>query len=358
MSTLHKEISQEGVFVLADQSNAELTDFEAELGRASMLGEWQVPRKPEPDPAGVPYLWKWDMVYQKMLRASDVLALDMGARRSLLFVNPAELANRGSILGVRVGLQMMNASEMAWPHRHTMAAIRFVIKGSPDTYTVVNGEKLYMDDWSLILTPPEMWHHHENHGRDKVIWLDAIDTPFVKSVNALFYEPYPDDAEPIVGREGGALNHRVGWVRPAWEPTPQGGLPIVYRWSETERTLNALAGTAGSPYDGILLRYVNPVTGGPALPTFSCSIQMLRPGEQTRAHRHTHGAVYHVLRGKGSTEAGGVTLDWETGDSFVVPNWCWHAHRNQQATKDALLFVVDDEPILQAVRLNREEPTD
>jgi 1-hydroxy-2-naphthoate dioxygenase len=258
------------------------------------------------------------------------------------------------VLGVRVGLQMMNASEIAYPHRHTMAAIRFVIKGSPHTYTVVDGEKLYMEDWSLILTPPDMWHHHENHGKDKVIWLDAIDTPFVKSVNAVFYEPYPEDREPMVGREGG-VNERVGWVRPAWEAAPSGYLPIVYRWSDTERALRALASTPGSPHDGILLKYVNPVTGGPVMPTFSCSAQMLRPGEQTHAHRHTYGAVYHVLRGKGSTQAGDVTLDWETGDSFVVPNWCWHAHRNLQSDADALLFVVDDDPILQAVRLNREE---
>jgi gentisate 1,2-dioxygenase len=252
---------------------------------------------------------------------------------------------------------MMNASEIAYPHRHTMAAIRFVIKGSPHTFTVVNGEQLYMEDWSLILTPPDMWHHHENHGHDKVIWLDAIDTPFVKSVNALFYEPYPDDQPPIVGQPGGA-NARVGWVRPAWEPAPAGGLPIVYRWADTERALRTLAPTPGSPYDGVLLKYVNPLTGGPVMPTFSCSAQLLRPGEQTRRHRHTYGAVYHVLQGKGTTQAGDVALEWETGDSFVVPNWCWHAHRNLQSDQDALLFVVDDDPILQAVRLSREEPGD
>ncbi|MBM2812680.1 MAG: Cupin protein [Chloroflexi bacterium] len=350
-------IDQQGEFVLADRTEDELAAFEHELDHASMMGEWQVPRKPEPDPGGVPHLWKWGMVYDKMLKASDVLSLEMGARRSLLFINPAELPNRGSILGVRVGLQMMNASEIAFPHRHTMAAIRFVLKGSAHTYTVVNDQKLYMEDWSLILTPPQMWHHHENHGSDKVIWLDAIDTPFVNSVNALFYEPYPDDREPIVGRDSAEVNARVGWVRPSWEPAPEGDLPIVYRWGDTERALKALAGTPGSLYDGILLKYVNPLTGGPVLPTFSCSVQMLRPGEKTRSHRHTFGAVYHVLRGHGSTQAGDMTLDWEAGagDSFVVPNWAWHAHRNLNPDQDALLFVVDDEPVLTAARLTREE---
>jgi gentisate 1,2-dioxygenase len=32
----------------------------------------------------------------------------------------------------------------------------------------------------------------------------------------------------------------------------------------------------GDAYDGILLRYVNPLTDGPTLPTLSCEIQMLR----------------------------------------------------------------------------------
>lgn len=348
-------LTKEGVYVLADQTQRGLAEFEEDLAEAFMMGEWQVPRKAEPDPGGVPYLWKWAPVYQRMLQACEVLSLDMGARRSLLFINPSELPNRGTILGVRVGLQMIRASEMAWPHRHTMGAIRFVVKGSPHAYTVVNGEKLYMEDWSLILTPPDAWHHHENHGDDRVIWLDAIDTPLVKSLNALFYEPSSEQS-PSGPPQGGSVQHRVGWVRPAWEPAPRRGLPIVYRWSETERILDGLASTDGSPYDGILLRYVNPVTGGPVMPTFSCSVQMLRPGEGTRAHRHTYGAVYHVLRGRGSTQAGDVTLQWEMGDSFVVPNWCWHAHRNLEADREALLFVVDDSPVLEALELLREQP--
>jgi gentisate 1,2-dioxygenase len=82
---------------------------------------------------------------------------------------------------------------------------------------------------------------------------------------------------------------------------------------------------------------------------------MLRPGEQTRAHRHTSGAVYHVLRGQGVTVAGAERFEWAQGDSFVVPNWCWHSHANVQADQDALLFVVDDAPVYEAVNLYREE---
>ena len=31
------------------------------------------------------------------------------------------------------------------------------------------------------------------------------------------------------------------------------------------------------PYDGYLLTYTNPITGGPTLPTFACELQLLTP---------------------------------------------------------------------------------
>ena len=58
------------------------------------------------------------------------------------------------------------------------------------------------------------------------------------------------------------------------------------------------------PFDGIVLRFVNPLTGGPTLRTLSCEIQMLRPGEQTKSHRHTSSTIYHVFKGNGFTVVG------------------------------------------------------
>ena len=55
----------------------------------------------------------------------------------------------------------------------------------------------------------------------------------------------------------------------------------------------------GSPYDGVLMHYVNPVTGGPVMPTIGASMQLLRPGEKTKAHRHTGSFIYQVAKGSG-----------------------------------------------------------
>ena len=113
----------------------------------------------------------------------------------------------------------------------------------------------------------------------------------------------------------------------------------------------------GDPFDGILLRFVNPLTGGPTLPTLSCEMQMLRPGEKTKAHRHTSTAIYHVFEGKGFTVIGDTRYDWETGDTFVVPLWRWH-HHGSSSRESAVLFVMNDRPVMDALGFYREEEAD
>jgi gentisate 1,2-dioxygenase len=83
---------------------------------------------------------------------------------------------------------------------------------------------------------------------------------------------------------------------------------------------------------------------------------MLRPGEHTKAHRHTYSSVYHVYRGKGSTIIDGQRFEWAERDSFVVPPWTWHEHINASGTDIAYVFSINDIPTLEAFNLNREEP--
>ena len=58
------------------------------------------------------------------------------------------------------------------------------------------------------------------------------------------------------------------------------------------------------------------MTGGSTLATLSCWIQMLRPGEHTKKHRHTSSAVYFVVGGEGTTIVDRKTMDW-TERGFV-----------------------------------------
>ena len=51
--------------------------------------------------------------------------------------------------------------EVARAHRHTIAALRFIIE-SDGGYTNVNGEPIPMRLVDLVLTPNWAWHDHAN----------------------------------------------------------------------------------------------------------------------------------------------------------------------------------------------------
>jgi len=91
------------------------------------------------------------------------------------------------------------------------------------------------------------------------------------------------------------------------------------------------------------------------LPTMSCMIQLLRPGEHTKAHRHTGSAVYHVVSGAGFSVIDGQCFNWSKGDIFALPPWALHEHANSSASADAVLFSIQDLPVLKALGVYYEE---
>jgi len=83
-------------------------------------------------------------------------------------------------------------------------------------------------------------------------------------------------------------------------------------------------------------------------------VQLLPANEETDAHRHTSTVMYHVFRGRGTTQIGEQQFDWQQGDSFVVPLWYAHRHLNS-SSDDAILFSMSDAPALKALDLYHEE---
>ncbi|MBI2988289.1 MAG: cupin domain-containing protein [Deltaproteobacteria bacterium] len=335
--------------------------FDEELRQFHMQGQWGVEELlvrsiGGPRPKGKPFLWKWETVYSKLLEACEVLPESFTARRSLLFANPG-LPGHGSTHTLLMGIQMIKPGEVAWAHRHTMAAIRFVIQGDGKAYTAVDGEICPMENNDLILTPQWTWHDHHNPTDKGTLWLDALDVPLIIGLNVPFYEPYPGNQVQVLREKpGDYLQRRTAAARPTWEAAKKESFPLCYRWKDIEPQLRALAERPGSPYDGVSLEYVNPMTGGPTLPTLSCWIQLLKPGERTRRHRHTSSAMYFVVRGQGATTVEETSLEWGERDSFVIPNWAWHEHKNRSKIEEAILFSINDIPVMNAFGLYREEP--
>ena len=256
-----------------------------------------------------------------------------------------------------MGIQMIRPGEIAWAHRHTLAAIRLVIKGDGKVFTVVDGEKCPMEPYDLILTPQWTWHDHQNPTQETAIWVDALDVPFCLDSINLSTNPIP----AMQFRQCAKMTAIACKTAPAWCDRLGKGknkriFPMRYAWKDIEPQLRALAASPGSAYDGVALEYVNPVTGGHTLRTLSCWIQLLRPGEHTKKHRHTSSAAYFVVGGEGTTIVGDKALEWNKHDGFAVPNWAWHEHINRSKSEEAILFSVNDIPIVEAFNLYREEP--
>ena len=62
----------------------------------------------------------------------------------------------------------------------------------------------------------------------------------------------------------------------------------------------------------------------------------------------------HAFRGSGVTTIGDKDFEWSEGDSFTIPQWQGHKHVNR-AKDPAILFVMNDKPVLDALGFYREE---
>lgn len=333
-----------------------LDEFYEVLGRNHYEPLWTIKGAltPEPITAMVPRVWRYEEVRALISRAGELISAEDAERRALSLKNPGtadyEISRATDTLWAAV--QMVLPGEIAPAHRHTPAALRYIIEGS-GAYTAVDGRRCEMEVGDFVITPNWSWHEHGNDGDVPMIWLDGLDLSIVHAMHAVFVER-PDDAVASRPMPPAALS--TGTLRPAiemWEPAPT----LVWKLSDALAALDALQEAEGDPFDDLRIEYCDPQTHGPALPTMAAYIQRLRRGRQTRAHRHTASTVYHVISGEGRTLADDTRLEWAQGDTFAIPSWALHRHE-PLGDQDALLFSYTDEPAVRALGLFRERADD
>lgn len=343
--------------VAEKKSRKSLERFNEELHAQHLEGQWEFDDLLEasiggpPKPNGIPFIWKYKTIREKLMETIDIIDDPKTTRRAFALSLPS------GRFCFAPGVQLYQPGEIAYAHRHMPNAIRFVIEGDKDVYTVVDGEKCIMETNNLILTPSWTWHDHHNESKDKyVITFDVVDVATPAAFNCMFYEKYGEKAQKLKSSKSDYIQERVSFVRPTWEKPKKNGLPLVYEWKEVEKKLNALRDSIGNPYDGISLEYINPITGGHALSTLGLWAQLFRPGEETKSHRHTYSHFYYVIKGSGTTKVGDTELNWEEKDMFFIPNWSWHNHKNNSMSEDAVLFGTNNLPALEPLGFYREEP--
>ncbi len=331
-------------------------EFYDRIGRHNLAPLWErikglVP--PTPQPAAQPAHWSYSQVRAALLEAGELLSAEEAERRVLILENPG-LAGQSRITGsLFSGFQLLMPGEKAHPHRHTASALRLFLEGS-SAYTAVDGERTAMSRGDFVITPGWTWHDHGNEGSDPAIWLDGLDVPIVNLFDTSFAEGDEFTKIPVSRPERDSEARYAGALLPETCGNSSLSSPLLnYRYARARESLEAMQ--RNGPIDrchGVKLRYANPLTGGPAIPTMSAAVQLLGAGFQTAPYRSTDGTVFVVVQGKGRSLIGGATFDWAESDVFVAPGWAVQDHR---AETEAVLFSFSDRAAQQKLGIWREQ---
>ncbi len=308
----------------------------------------------EPAPPYDPALWKYADMRALLMEAGGIVTPEEASRRVLVLQNPALDGFQGTTRSLYACLQLILPGETAPEHRHTQSALRLIVEGE-GAYTTVDGERIPMEAGDFIITPSWAWHGHGHDGAAPMVWLDGLDNGLMAQLDTTFFEPGRPDGEPNAApRPAGDNAARWGGsMRPLTDPANGATSPLVrYPYAEARARLASLA--AAGEIDachGYRMEYVNPATGGAAMPTMTTTLMHLPAGFESAPYRSTDGTVFCAIEGEGRTDVGGETLAWGEHDVFVVPSWAEHRH---MASSDAVLFSFSDRVVQQKLGVWRE----
>jgi gentisate 1,2-dioxygenase len=319
---------------------------------------WAVARRlasTEPKSVAAPYRWRYAEVREDLMEAGRTITAQEAERRVLVLENPSLRGQSKITNSLFAGLQLIMPGEVAPPHRHVAAALRFIIEGN-GAYTSVDGERTFMKPGDFVITPSWTWHDHGNETAGPMVWLDGLDMHMVNLFEASFFERYGStDAIPPSKPENDSLYRYGQNLVPVEHFHRRGTSPIFsYPYDRTREALEALRRAEDpSPWFGYKMRYVNPLTGDDAIPTIATFMQLLPAGSTTVPYRSTDSTVFVVVEGTGSTQIGEERFDWAPHDVIVVPSWTKYEHTAGAA--DAVLFSYSDRGVQETIGIWRDE---
>jgi gentisate 1,2-dioxygenase len=339
----------------------ERSRFYQQISGANLTPLWEVLHALVPvEPASpcVPAHWRYAEIRPHLMRAGELISAAEAVRRVLVLENPALRGQSCITQSLYAGLQLILPGEVAPSHRHSQSALRFIVEGR-GAYTAVDGERTTMEPGDFIITPSWTWHDHGHEADGPVVWLDGLDIPLVRFLDAGFAETYPQAVQPVLRPEGTNPARWAANMAPLRHDAPHGATsPIFsYPYARSRAALATLAKSASiDAWDGVKLRYVNPLTGGYPMPTMATFLQLLPAGFRSLPARQTDGAVYSVVEGHGRALIGQgdrrSVFEFAPRDHFVVPSW----HTLElEAQDECVLFSFSDRPVQQAVGLWRED---
>lgn len=305
-----------------------------------------------PQPKCVPVMWKYADLRGPLLEAGELISAKEATRRVLILENPAFAGESKITNSLYAGVQLLKPGEVAPAHRHTQSALRFVLEGK-GAFTAVDGERAYMEPGDLILTPSWTFHDHGSEISEPVMWLDGLDIPILQLLDAGFCENLAEDQQQVQRPAGDALARYGANMLPVdYRPKTLTSPVFAYPYSRSREALEKMS--KGSPvddYHGFKMRFINPATGGHAMPTMATFMQLVPKGFRGREYRSTDATVFVGVEGKGRTRVGKETFEWGPRDIFVVPSWAACTH---EADETSVLFSYSDRVVQEQLGLWRE----
>jgi len=341
----------------APAATPEREAFYREIAPHNLAPLWEVLRgivTKEPVSPAKPAIWHYDAeVRPYLMRTGKLISAKEAERRVLILENPGLKGKTSVTHSLFAGLQLIFPGEVAPAHRHSQSALRFVIEGS-GAYTAVDGERTIMEYGDFIITPSWTWHDHGNESDKPMVWLDGLDVPLVRLLDASFAEPGNAETQMVARPAGDALQRYGQGLLPVdWKPRSKASPIFSYPYGRTREALATLAKNGEpDPCHGYKMRYVNPATGDYAMPTIATFMQLLPKGFSTSPYRSSDGTVFVCVEGKGETRIGEETVRWGPRDIFVAPSWQRTVHC---AEAETVLFSFSDRPVQDKLGLWRED---
>ena len=128
----------------------------------------------------------------------------------------------------------------------------------------------------------------------------------------------------------------------------------VYRYDAMRELLERHRDYAENPHEGLLIEYIDPLTGGPVYKTMTFFMQMVRKGETTLPIKQSASLLVAPFEGKGYSLVDDRRFDWKAFDTLAIPGGSWYEHVNGSDKENVFLFIASDEPTLKKLDLYKK----
>lgn len=349
---------------MSDDGMVETVDRAAEAGRMGFYDRartqnlaplWrvlhglvtEVPKSP-----ALPVHFVYGEVRPYLLEACDLIGTEEAERRVLVLENPGMPGQSKITPSLFCGMQVIRPGEIAPAHKHVASALRFIVEGGGG-YSAIAGEKTMMEEGDFVITPSMTWHDHGNESDRMMVWIDGLDMHMVNLFSASFRENYPGKVHPTLKPEGATMAEvGMNMVPDGYYYGSQTTPIFNYPYARTREALLGMSRVRDpDACHGYRMNYINPLTGGSAMPTISTAMRLLPKGFMTEPYRTTAGTVFSVVEGHGTMRVDDKVFAYGPKDVIVVPSWFSLVI---EADADSVFFTYSDQVAQEKLDFYRE----